>query len=229
MKVLAAATTLALLLAPLPAAADPDGFNQANLRFNQWFLERVLEPVARGYNFVMPKWGQRRVVHFMDNLEGPRDIVNSAAQAKLKRAGVHTGRFVVNTTVGVVGLFDVAGRYLDWTADPETFDETLGVWHLPPGHYLILPILGEFCNRSLVGWVVDGLLNPLGYIPGAPYLAPTAGAYLLRNVNLLAQGMPGHGAEEGEWEAYKQSRFAFNPYETGRELFYKDEAERVEN
>ena len=229
MKALAAAAALTLLIVPGPAGADPDGFNQANLRFNQWFLSSVLEPVARGYNFVMPKWGQRRVVAFMGNLEGPRDIVNSALQAKGRRAGVHTGRFVVNTTVGVVGFFDVAGRYLEWTADPETFDETLGVWHLPPGHYLILPILGDFCTRSLVGWIGDGLLNPLGYIPGAPYLAPTAGAYLLRNVNLLAQGMPGHGAEEGEWEAYRQSRFEFQPYPTGRELFYKDEAERVEN
>lgn len=228
MKVLAAAA-IALVTLSRPAVADPDGFNQANLRFNQWFLAHVLEPVSRGYNFVVPKWGQRRVVSFMDNLEGPRDIVNSLAQAKGRRAGVHTGRFVVNTTAGVVGLFDVAGRWLHWTADPETFDETLGVWRLPPGHYLILPVLGEFCTRSLGGWVVDGLLNPLGYIPGAPLLAPTAGAYLLRNVNLLAQGMPACGAPDGEWEAYRQSRFEFQPYPIGRELFYKDEAERVAN
>jgi phospholipid-binding lipoprotein MlaA len=224
-----AAVAIGVLVLCHPARADPDGFNQANLRFNQWFLSRVLEPVARGYNFVMPKWGQRRVVSFMDNLEGPRDIVNSLAQAKARRAGVHTGRFVVNTTAGVVGLFDVAGRWLDWTAEPETFDETLGVWRLPPGHYLILPVLGQYCTRSLVGWVADGLLNPLGYIPGAPLLAPTAGAYVLRNVNLLAQGMPARGAPEGEWEAYRQSRFAFDPYPVGRELFYKDEAERVAN
>lgn len=229
MKALAAATALALLIVPRPAVADPDGFNQTNLRFNQWFLSHVLEPVARGYNFVMPKWGQRRVVAFMDNLEGPRDILNSAAQAKLRRAGVHTGRFVVNTTAGLVGLFDVAGPWLHWTADPETVDETLGVWRLPPGHYLILPVLGEFCTRSLVGWVGDGLLNPLGYIPGAPLIAPTAGAYLLRNVNLLAQTMPARGAPEGEWEAYRQSRFEFYPYPVGRELFYKDEAEQVAN
>src|SRR5262249_38824462 len=78
-----------LLLAPRPASADPDGFNKANLRFNQWFLEHVMEPVGRGWNFVVPKWGQRRVVSFMENLVAPRDILNSLLQAKWKRAGLH--------------------------------------------------------------------------------------------------------------------------------------------
>src|SRR5439155_1740121 len=102
-----------------PAAAEPERFNRFNLRFNRWFLEHVLEPTARAYNFVMPKWGQRRVVAFMGNLEGPRGILNSLAQAKLRRAGVHSGRLVVNTIAGVVGLFDVAGDWLHWTASPE--------------------------------------------------------------------------------------------------------------
>ena len=209
-----------------PAAADCERFNRINLRFNRWFLEHRLEPRARGYTFVVPKWGQRRVVAFMGNLEGPRDILNSLAQAKLRRAGVHSGRLVVNTTAGVVGLFDVAGDWLHWTASPETFDETLGVWRLPPGSYLILPVLGDFCTRSLVGWTVDGVLNPLSWVPGPP-VAPTAGAYLWGSVNLLATGMPSPRAPEGEWVAYRQSRFTFEPYETGRELFFKDEAERV--
>ena len=112
-------------------------------------------------------------VAFMANLEGPRDVLNSLAQAKGRRAGVHTGRFAVNTTVGVVGLFDVAERWFAWTASPETLSETLGVWGTPTGTYLILPVVGEFCTRSLVGWVGDGVLNPLGWIPGAPPAGPT--------------------------------------------------------
>jgi phospholipid-binding lipoprotein MlaA len=216
------------VLAPARAGADPDGFNQANLRFNQWFLEHVLEPVARGWNFVVVKWGQRRVVDFMGNIEAPRDVLNSLLQWKPRRAGIHTGRFLLNTTVGVAGFYDVSTRNLDFTAPPETFDETFGVWGIPPGTYLILPVLGEFSVRSLVGWVGDGFLNPLGYLPGAPLLAPTAGAYVLRNVNLLAQGMPTPWAPEGEWDAYEQSRFEFKPYEVGRELFYQDQADRVQ-
>ncbi len=216
-----------LWVTPLPASADPDGFNQANLRFNQWFLEWVMEPVGRGYNAVIPKWGQRRVVAFMENLVGPRDILNSALQAKWRRAGLHTGRFVVNSVYGIGGLYDMADWYWGWKATPETTSETLGVWGVPPGHYLILPVVGEFCTRSLVGWVTDGFLNPLSYIPGAPLIAPTAGAYVHKNANLLAQGMPSVCASTGEWDAYRQSRFKFEPYEVGRDLFYRDEAERV--
>src|SRR5262245_15924634 len=223
-------TSLALVLVVLlagQAAAEPEAFNRANLRFKQWFLRWVLEPAARGYNEIMPKWGQRRVVDFMANIEGPRDILNSLGQAKLTRAGVHAGRFVVNTTLGVAGFYDFAGGVLDWTATPETLDETLGVWGLPPGTYLVLPVVGEFSTRSLVGWVGDGVMNPLSWIPDAPLFAPTAGAYVVRNVNLLAQGMPSPRAPSGQWDAYKQSRFEFNPYEVGRDLFFRDQAERV--
>ena len=229
-RVLLLAMTLALLaLAPAPALADPDGFNKANLRFNQWFLEHAMEPVARGYNVIMPKWGQRRVVNFMSNIEGPRDVINSLLQAKWKRAGVHTVRFLLNTTWGVAGFYDLAGYQLDFTADPETMDETFGVWRLPPGNYLILPVVGEFSTRSLIGWIGDGFLNPLSYIPGAPLLVPTVGAYIWNAENLLAQGMPAVCAPEGEWTAYKQSRYKFEPYEVGRDLFYRDQAERVGN
>jgi phospholipid-binding lipoprotein MlaA len=224
---LARLLVLTMVLGAGPAAAEPEGFNRTNLGFNQWFLSHVLEPTARVHNELIPKWGQRRIVDFMANLEGPRDILNSLAQAKFSRAGIHTGRFVVNTTAGVAGFYDVAGRWLDWTASPETVSETLGVWGVPTGTYLVLPVVGEFCTRSLVGWVGDGFLNPIGYIPSAPPVAPTAGAYVLRNVNLLAQGMPSPRAPDGEWVAYKQSRFAFEPYEVGREHFFQDEAERV--
>ena len=225
-SVLALAVLLALAVPPA-ALADPDGFNRANLRFNQWFLQNVLEPMGRGWNVVVPKWGQRRVVDFMANLEAPRDVLNSLLQAKFRRAGVHTGRFLVNTLVGVAGFYDLAGRDIGWTPPPETLSETFGVWRLPPGNYLVLPVLGEFCTRSLVGWVGDGFTNPLSYVPGPPPLTVTAGVYVLRNVNLLAQGMPTPFAEPGEWDAYRQAKFRFEPYEVGRDLFYRDEAERV--
>jgi ABC-type transporter lipoprotein component MlaA len=218
---------LPLLLVPPEALAEPEGFNRAMLRFNQWFFDHALEPAGRGYNVVVPKWGQRRMQEFFTNLEAPRDIVNSLLQWKPRRAGIHTGRFLVNTTIGIVGLFDVAGRHFDLTASPETLDETFGVWGLPPGSYLVMPVLGQFCVRSFVGYVGDGFMYPLGYIPGAPFLAVTAGAYVVRNVNLVAQAMPSPWAPEGQWEAYRLSPFRFDPYEVGRDLFFRDEADRI--
>ena len=84
---------------------------------------------------------------------------------------------------------------------------------------VILPVVGEFSVRSFFGWIGDGFMNPLGYIPGAPFFTPTVAAYIVRNVNLLAQGMPSPGAPEGDWVAYEQARFEFQPYEVGRDLF----------
>jgi phospholipid-binding lipoprotein MlaA len=224
---LSALALVMTLLAPPAALADPDGFNKANLRFNQWFLQHVFEPMGRGWNFILPKWGQRRVGDFMGNLEAPRDILNSVLQGKVRRAGLHTGRFFMNTLFGVVGFYDLAGRDIGWTPPPETLSETFGVWGIPPGNYIVLPVVGEFCTRSLVGWVGDGFTNPISYIPGPPILTVTVGAYVIRNVNLLAQGMPTPWAEQGAWDAYWQSKFKFEPYEVGRDLFYRDEAERV--
>jgi phospholipid-binding lipoprotein MlaA len=217
----------ALLLAtPSAVSAEPERFNRAMLRFNQWFLEHVLEPVGRGYNVVMPKWGQRRVGAFLDNLESPRQAISSLLQAKPRRAALHTGRFLINTTYGWAGTFDVAREQLGWDAAPETFGETLGVWGVPAGPYLILPILGDFCARSLAGYVVDGFMHPLTWVP-APTLSVTAPAYVFRNVNLLAEGMPSPRAAKGEWDAYRQSRFKFDPYEVGREIFFQNETDRL--
>lgn len=225
-RLLVAALAVQLALPGL-VAAEPERFNRAMLGFNQWWLEHVFEPTAQGWNFVMPKWGQRRVVSFWENVVTPRDAVNSLLQGKLGRAGGHVGRFMINSTFGLAGFFDLARDHFGLTADPETVDETLGVWGLPPGPYLVLPILGEFCPRSLVGWVGDGFLNPLSYIPGAPLLVPSIAGYTVRTVNLLAQTMPSPCDPEGAWDAYRQGRFRYDPYEVGRELFFRDEAERV--
>jgi phospholipid-binding lipoprotein MlaA len=218
---------LAAALAPTPATADPDGFNQANLRFNQWFLEHVMEPVGRGWNVVVPKFFQRRVVDFMGNIEAPRDIVNSLLQWEAPPRGHPRRPLPAQHDGGIAGFYDVSTRNLNFTAPPETLDESFGVWGIPPGNYVILPVLGEFSTRSFFGWMGDGFMNPLGYIPGAPFLAPIASAYVVRNVNLLAQTMPSPWAPEGDWVAYEQSRFEFKPYEVGRELFYQDQSDRV--
>jgi hypothetical protein len=124
------AACLAAVLTPAPAAASLDGFNETMLSFNQWFLRHVMEPVGRGWNFVVPKFFQRRVVDFMSNTEEPRDVINSMLQWKPRRAGIHAGRFLLNTTFGIAGFYDVSTRNLDFIAPPETTDETFGVWRI---------------------------------------------------------------------------------------------------
>ena len=217
---------------PTAAHAEPEGFNKAMLSFNRWMLRHVLEPVARGYNFVTPKWGQRRVGAFFENLLGPRDIINSALQAKFQRAGTHTGRFLVNSTIGVAGFFDVGLDWFGWDAPPETFDETLGTWGAPLGPYLILPFFGDSSPRHIVGLIGDGVANPIFwivpiYVPTGVPVAVGVGQFTLRGGNLLASQMPSPRASDAEWDAYHRGKFDFPRYEIGRENFIADEADRV--
>jgi phospholipid-binding lipoprotein MlaA len=212
-----------------------DAYNRGMLSFNRWMLRYVWEPIGRGYNFVMPKWGQRRVTSLFANLDGPRDVVNSTLQAKGRRAGAHGGRFLVNTTIGVAGLFDVADEWFGWEAPPpETFDETLGVWRVPLGPYFILPIFGDSSPRALAGLAGDFMTNPMRWwlpfvvdLSFAANLAVGAGQYTLQSGNLLASGMPSPRASKAEWDSYRRSRFDFPTYEIGRENFVADSADRV--
>lgn len=220
---------------PRTAHADPDGFNQKMLSFNRWMLRHVFEPVARGYNVVVPKWGQRRVAAFFGNLAGPRDIVNSALQAKVRRSGTHAGRLLVNSTIGLAGFFDVGYDWFGWDAPPETLDETLGVWGVPLGPYLVLPLFGDSSPRSFVGLIGDGFLNPVTtVIPIFVSLGPTGassvlgiGPFVLQSANLLASQMPAPRASRAEWDSYHRGKFDFPRYEVGRENFIADEADRV--
>jgi hypothetical protein len=84
---------------------------------------------------------------------------------------------------------------------------------------------GRLLHAEPVRLIGDGIVNPASYAPAPP--ARTAGAYVMRSVNLLAQGMPSAGAPDGQWEAYQQSCFKFEPYEVGRDLFFRDETERI--
>ena len=204
--------------------AGLDGYNKAMLGFNRWLLRRVLEPVSRGYNLVVPKWGQRRFTAFFANLEGPRDIINSGLQLKFHRAGTHTGRFLINSTLGLAGFFDVGRDWFKWEAVPETFDETLGRYGVPLGPYIIVPLIGDSSPRHLPGYIVDRLLDPVFWV--TPFYVST-GEVVLNGANLLASQMPSPWASGAEWDAYRRSRFDFPPYEIGRETFVADEADRV--
>ncbi len=227
--------TLAVIAGPPAAHAHPDGSNKKVLAFNRWMLRHMFEPFARGYNFVMPKWGQRRVTAFFGNVDGPRDILNSALQAKLRRSGTHGGRFLVNSTLGIAGFFDVGLDWFGWEAPPETLDETLGVWGVPLGPYWVVPFLGDSSPRHLVGMVADGFMNPVTVIiPMFVSIGPTptdavwgVSQFLLRGANLLASQMPSPFASQAEWDAYHRGKFDFPEYEIGREGFIADEADRV--
>jgi len=114
----------------------------------------VLEPVAKGWDHIAPNPVQRSISNFFVNLRSPIVIVNDVLQGKVENGVSDLGRFAVNTTVGVVGFFDYATP-LGLEQHVEDFGQTLGWWGVPPGPYLVLPLLGPSNPRDTIGLVAD--------------------------------------------------------------------------
>ena len=123
----------------------------------------MLKPVAQGYNFVMPNPVQIGISNFFYNLRFPPRFFNNIFQGKAKGAGIEVGRFLVNSTVGVGGLFDVA-QHLDLKTPEEDTGQTLGFYGVKPGPYLVLPLLPPFTARDFVGFLGDIALNPINWL-----------------------------------------------------------------
>ena len=146
------------------AADDPlEPMNRYFFNFNQKLDRNAALPAATFYTNAMPSPARRGIHNFLDNLGGPVNVANDLLEAQFVNAGGAAARFVVNTTVGVVGIFDVA---TDWglPARNRDFGETLGVYGVPQGPYLVLPFRGPTAVRDLGGNYVDGFFSPLYYM-----------------------------------------------------------------
>lgn len=148
---------------------DPyEGFNRAMYSFNNGLDIYFLKPIAKGYRFVAPGFVEKGVNNFFSNLSEVRNLLNAGLQGKGKKTLNHTGRFLINSTVGVLGLFDAAGAMgLDKT-DGEDFGQTLGAWGAGSGSYIVLPLFGPSSVRDGIGLPVDTLVDPLTYVNETP-------------------------------------------------------------
>jgi phospholipid-binding lipoprotein MlaA len=144
-----------------PASSDEDPWEPVNRRifwFNEQLDNYLLEPVARGWDWVMPEFVQGSLDHFFNNVHAPIATVNALLQGKPRDAGVEMGRFIVNSTVGFAGFFDPARSELGLKDVREDFGQTLAVWGLDSGPYLVLPILGPSSPRDTLGMGVDAAM-----------------------------------------------------------------------
>jgi phospholipid-binding lipoprotein MlaA len=143
---------------------DPwEPLNTKVFEFNRQIDRWILKPVARVYNFLMPDQLQLGVSNFFYNIRVTPRFVNNVAQGKVKGAGIEVGRFLINTTVGLAGFIDVAER-LDLRTPEEDTGQTLGFYGMPPGPYLVLPLMQPFTVRDLAGYVADIFLNPVYWL-----------------------------------------------------------------
>ena len=153
------AIVLLFPLTPLLAAeeenVDPwESTNRKIFAFNETLDKYILRPVAKGYDFVMPDAAQRGVGNFISNIYEFNSVFNSLLQGRLEGAAQSGGRLLVNTTLGILGFFDVATP-MGIEPNVSDFGQTLAVWGVEPGPFVMLPVFGPRTVRSGVGYFVD--------------------------------------------------------------------------
>ncbi|MGA7710967.1 MAG: VacJ family lipoprotein [Rhizomicrobium sp.] len=145
------------------AQNDPyEPTNRAVFEFNSKLDNNFAKPVAKFYNHAVPGFARDGLHNFLTNLNKPITFGNDVLQGEGSRAGETLGRFVVNSTLGIAGLFDVATK-MGIPDHSEDFGQTLGVWGSGEGPYLMLPFIGPDPPRDLAGDVVDIFMDPLTY------------------------------------------------------------------
>lgn len=142
----------------------PDPFFKMNYGFyvfNDKLYFWVLKPVARGYGFVIPVEIRTAVRNMFHNIRFPIRFINCLLQGKFRKSGYEFGNFFLNTTVGFLGMADVAQNYPNLTPSPEDLGQTFAVWGFDSGAFLMLPIFGPSSFRDGIGLAGDTFLDPL--------------------------------------------------------------------
>jgi phospholipid-binding lipoprotein MlaA len=130
---------------------DPiEGFNRGSYRFNHYFDKYFFLPIVKGYQFIMPDYAEDRVSSFVDNVYEFNNFTNNLLQLKFKETGITLSRFVINTTVGVAGLWDPSTHW-GLHRQPEDFGQTLGHYGVGHGPFIVLPIFGPSNLRDTTG------------------------------------------------------------------------------
>lgn len=150
----------ATLNAP-PEPHDPwERFNRSMSHFNNKLDHAVLKPVATGYKKITPDPLEKGLHNFFSNLGEIKIILNDLLQLKLSQTAADTGRFIVNSTFGLAGFFDVA-KHIGMHKHDEDFGQTMGYWGLNSGPYLVLPLFGPSSLRDGPGLLIDRYANPI--------------------------------------------------------------------
>jgi phospholipid-binding lipoprotein MlaA len=168
--VVLSAMFLGMLSSPLMAQdeqknSDPwEGFNRAMFKFNDTLDRWFLKPVAKGYKVITPDPLEKGISNIFSNIGEVPSTLNGVLQGNVKGAAHDTGRFLVNSTLGIGGLFDVAKHMKLPADDKEDFGQTLAVWGVGQGNYLVLPFLGPSTVRDGFAEPVDWYTDPTTYI-----------------------------------------------------------------
>lgn len=187
---------------------DPwEPFNDKTFWFNRQFDRYLLKQVATGYNAVVPDRVQQSLKNALTNVGVVRRLVNNVFQLNFPGAGREVGRFLINSTLGLAGFFDVAKSWFGIETSDRDTGQTLAAWGVVPGPYLILPFLPPLTVRDGFGFAVDVALDPLNYFAPFAALAGRAGATLVNDRSLHLELF--ENVEETTLDLYSAVRNAY--------------------
>jgi phospholipid-binding lipoprotein MlaA len=192
------------------------GYNRLMFRVNDKFYFWFAKPLARGYGFLVPEPARASFGKAFYNLRFPLRFVGSLFQLKFKKAGTELGRFVVNSTMGVGGLFDPADRWLGWQRpSEEDLGQILGHYGVGDGFPIVLPLLGQTNLRDGLATVPEFFLNPVWYVADTPTnLGVSAG----EQFNFISLHI-------GEYESIKKD--ALDPYTFVRDAYKQNRDKKI--
>lgn len=200
------------------AAFDPlSGYNRVMFKVNDKFYVWVWDPVARGYRWVLPEEVRVSIGRVFRNATTPVRFVNDVLQLEIDKAGVELGRLLVNTTLGLGGLFDPADSWFGWDAPAsEDLGQTLGSYGVGEGFPLVLPFLGPSNLRDALALFPDGFLNPVYYIRSNGI---RTGVTVERYLNYTSLHI-------GEYESIKED--ALDPYTFMRDAYQANRQKAID-
>lgn len=148
---------------------DPlEDWNRGTFAFNHFTYTYALIPLAKGYEYITPVPVRDKIGNAFSNIREPLSMLNNLAAGELKDAGTNLGRFLINTTIGLLGLFDPATAWFDLPEAKQSIADTLAGYGVAPGPYLVLPILGQNNVRGSTSVVSEYLLDPIGQVTNPP-------------------------------------------------------------
>ena len=196
--------------------SDPiEPFNRAIYRFNDTMYEWVLRPISLGYRKVTPQKMRTGVQNFFSNLLGPARTVNCILQGKGRAAGAEISKFLFNTTYGVLGFMDLFTDYPEMYPDREDLGQSLAVYGIGDGFYLVLPFLGPSTLRDTVGLVGDGFLDPVNYLDNTGAVLSVKGYNTVNRLSFRIEDID------------DAKKAAFDPYEAARNFYIQSRRNRI--
>ena len=202
-----------------------EGLNRASFALNQGLDKIIFKPVAKVYRD-LPMPAKTGTSNVLVNLSSLITVPNNILQGDFKKAGVNTGRFVINSTLGILGIFDVAKKIGFTNYEKEDYGQTLGAWGVGPGCYLVLPIFGPTTVRDAGG----SFINVMGGDPFYNISAHGNNEYLNKSDYMLSKALTGVDFRAKNIESIENlEKNSIDFYASVKSLYLQDRQKKIEN